>query len=158
KLPGGRVIPNDLEAANTDGSDPAVRGMHDEVAARCPLIDVARHDGLRWSAILWGGLTLCQPAADEHVQSFQLRNRRGDHHGLLPKKRRRACRVVAGHCQQRCGTIVDAACRGGYLFRSEVITVPGEREIAGGSTAQDTSHGVKAAPANQQLNRFLTAR
>src|SRR5215831_14273761 len=76
ELPGGRVIPDDLKAADTDGSDSAVRGMHDEVAARRPLIDVARHDGLRWGVILWDGLTLSQPAADEHVQWFQLKNRR----------------------------------------------------------------------------------
>src|SRR5262245_50843246 len=34
------------------------------------------------------GLTLCQPAADEHVQSLQLRNRRGDHYAFPLKKRR----------------------------------------------------------------------
>src|SRR5262245_35658920 len=136
KLTGGRVIPNDLEAANTDGSDSAVRGMHDEVAARRPLIDVARDDGLRWSVISWDGLTLCQPAADEHVQWFQLKNRRGDHHAS-PENFVALCCFVA-----------DVQSSWPYQPKQQ------NQE---GSTAQDTPHGVKTPPAAQQLRCFLTA-
>src|SRR5262245_10297775 len=95
KLTGGRVTPNDLEAANTNGSDSAVRGLHDEVAARRPLIDVARHDRLRWSVILSAGPTFGPPPAKEHVQWFQLKTRRGDHHAS-PKDSVAPCCFVAG--------------------------------------------------------------
>jgi len=162
KLTGGCVIPNDLEAANTNGSDSAVRGMHDEVAARRPLIDVARHDGLRSSVILWDGLTLRQPAADEHVQWFQLTNRRGDHHAS-PKNSVALCSLVAGRASTPgVGPIVDPARRRGNPFRSEFMAVPTEaaesgRQYRSGHSArrEDAPSGATAALLSDRPGREL---
>src|SRR5262245_34448271 len=59
---------------DTDRSDAAVRRMYDEVSAWCPLVDVAYHDRLGWSASLWDRLAFCEPAADEHIEFIQCRN------------------------------------------------------------------------------------
>src|SRR5262245_44547420 len=70
KLPGGRVKSNDFESPDGHRSDAAVCGMHHEMAAWRPLVDIACDDRGGRRAILCNRLALSKPTADEHIQPF----------------------------------------------------------------------------------------
>src|SRR5262249_19276027 len=73
KLPGSGVAADDFKAADGGRTDPAVSEMHCETATGRPFINVARHNRLCRSAAWSHRLTFGDPAADEYVQSIELR-------------------------------------------------------------------------------------
>src|SRR5262245_53944338 len=82
KLLRGRVVTNDLETADIHRSNTPIGGMHDEVSARCPFIDVAGDDRRGGHSGLRHRLSFSDPTSDEHVQWIKLRDRRLAFHDI----------------------------------------------------------------------------
>src|SRR5262245_47190545 len=81
KLLRGRVVTDDLETTDIHRSNMPIGGMHHEVSARRPFINVAGDDR-------GGGLSgrrhrfsFSNPTSDEHVQEIKLRDGRPALHG-----------------------------------------------------------------------------
>src|SRR5262245_18215178 len=68
---------DDLETATAEVCQPPVSGVHDEVAAGHPLVDIARHDRDRRCVVTVGRLAFRDPPADEDVEPLEPRRTRG---------------------------------------------------------------------------------
>src|SRR5262245_44826044 len=63
---------NDLDPTHADGTDAAIRRMHDETPARQPLIYVAGDDRRSRRIGLRDGFAFGHPSADEHIELLEL--------------------------------------------------------------------------------------
>src|SRR5262245_8980933 len=73
KLSRRGIEANDLDPADADRTDAAIRGMHDETPARQPLVHIAGDD--RHSRYIGprDGFSFGHPSADEHIELLELR-------------------------------------------------------------------------------------
>src|SRR5262249_41960655 len=71
KLIGGWIVSDDLKPAHVLFSDTAIGRVHDELATRPPLVDVACEDSNRGRSGFRDSLALGQPSADEDLETVE---------------------------------------------------------------------------------------
>src|SRR5262245_28844304 len=110
ELIGVWLMADDLDAASAEVSQPPVGGVHDEVPAGHPLVDVARHDRDRRCAVTRDRLAFRDPPADEDVEPLE--PRRGSPFCEAPSAHPGRTRGVAFHNCLRLGMTHGSVNRG----------------------------------------------